>query len=174
MVDGQVKQEENDDMGMRPEAIVAFGVDLGNPEDEWHFDLGDGCTLPEPWSDEQPDWDELIAEFAGWDEPDLPWGERGSVEYEARTVQYRRELALRKSTEIESGCYGYEWNGQCLYVAGSKQSVDWGCVPLKPLLRPKCLAIEQFEEFVRFLDGRGLRLKPEHRAPDWLLMSSYG
>ena len=161
-------------MGMSATAEVLFGVDLGNPEvDEWNFELED-YALPAPWDgDEAPEWDDLISEFGGWHEADLPWGDRGSAQYEARSEQYKRELAVRRATGINYGSYGYELGGTYLHI-GPVQRAEWGCEPLTPLDGPDAADIARLRGFLIFLDGKGLRLKADFREPRWLLAATYG
>jgi hypothetical protein len=160
-------------MGMSASATVAFGVDLGNPKsDEWNFDLEayDGGRIVG-----DPDFEHLIAEFAGFDEVELPWMCRsGSPEHAAKMDQIARMMDLRKSTSIEVGNYGYEYAGRCLYITGTRQREDWGCGPLKQLSWPRRSQVLTFNNFIDHLEGSGLKLKDEFREPKWMLMACYG
>lgn len=161
-------------MGRCASATVAFGVDLGNPEyGEWNFELTDGVYL------EPPEWDDLLAEFAGWDEVELPYSrERGSPEDAAWSKQRARRRAAMTEAGVSQGHYGYEYAGQYLSVGGSGQTVDYGCEPLESmggrLATPPWFDVYRLECFIEFLDTKGLVLKGEYRQPRWLLMASYG
>ena len=161
-------------MGSCASATVAFGVDLGNPEyGEWNFETED-LDLPAPFDTDDPDWEDLIAEFAGWDEVELPYGEqRGVPERDAWSAQRARRREALGWAGIEQGHYGYEYSGLYLSV-GDEHRVDIDCTPLGWLEPPYDSDIERIEDFLSFLDAKGLVLKPEHRQPRWLLMASYG
>jgi hypothetical protein len=161
-------------MGMSASATVAFGVDLGGADGEWN--LEDEWGQLDPSEDgESLDFERLVAEFAGFDEVELPWDvERGTPEDDAKTAQYLREIALRESTSIEVGSYGYEYGSRYLYITGTQQRESWGCVPLKHLSWPRRSQVLTLNNFIEHLDGSGLKLKDEFREPKWMLMACYG
>lgn len=169
-------------MGNSASATVAFGVDLGNPEyGEWNFVLDeDTYSLPAPWDevgDREVDFEDLIEEFAGFDEPEFPWREKAldPEGYKQWSDQLDRRSTLRKSTGIEVGSYGYEYSGTYLYTTGTDNGVDYyGCEPLMSLVYPTEQDVAKMERFLKFLDGKGLVLKEEFRTPQFLLMATYG
>lgn len=158
-------------MGNSSRATVAFGVDLGNPQyGEWNFE-----EVPDSWDSveedgEEVDFDDLILEFAGWDEVELHWNNDEAL----WSAQLDRKRKLLKPVGIEVGAWGYEYSGKYLYIAGTEQSDTWAPVAIKPIFNPPYLHIERLVEFIEFLDGKGAVLKEEFRRPRWLLMSSYG
>jgi hypothetical protein len=154
---------------------VAYGVDLGNPEyAEWNFETDEDYGLPAPYGDdESPEWDDLLAEFAGWDETELPYGEPYSVEHRKWSAQRERKRAVLATVAITQSHYGYEYSGIYLSV-GQEHRVAIDCAPLGRLDLPDYQAAARLQDFIEFLDSKGLVLKPEHRQPHWLLMATYG
>ena len=166
-------------MGRCASATVAYGVDLGNPEyAEWNFEADeDGFLGPlaDELDEDEIEWDDLIAEFAGWDEAELPHGNREHAPYEYATwsAQRDRRRAMLAEVGIKQDHYGYEYSGIYLRV-GERHRVDIDCAPLASLTTPGWVQRELLQKFIEFLDSKGLVLKPEHREPHWLLMATYG
>ena len=134
-------------MGNSSRATVAFGVDLGNPEyGEWNFEEG-------PYhreDDEEFDFDDLIAEFAGWDEVQLKWANRSDdqIAHNMWSRQLDRRRSLLESVGIEVGAWGYEYSGQYLYITDTQQSDSWAPVPLEPIQYVGIDAIRKLVEFI--------------------------
>ena len=166
-------------MGRCASATVAYGVDLGNPEyGEWNFEADeDGFLGPlaDELDEDEIQWEDLIAEFAGWDETELPYGRINDDDpiEDAWLAQRARRREMLAAVNIYQGHYGYEYSGIYLSV-GREQRVDIDCRTLAPLDLPDYQAAARLQDFIEFLDGKGLVLKPEHREPHWLLMATYG
>ena len=164
-------------MGRCASATVAYGVDLGNPEyGEWNFESDEDYGLPAPYGDdESPEWEDLLAEFAGWDEVELPYSnrEKAPSQHRAWSAQRDRRRAVLATVGIEQDHYGYEYSGIYLRV-GAYQRVAIDCAPMTQLDLPDYQAAARLQDFIEFLDSKGLVLKPEHREPHWLLMATYG
>lgn len=161
-------------MSQSQDANVVYGVDLGGREIGWEFDGGDNdyFELPEEYQDNM-EWEEIIAEFAGWNEKELDYSSAGSPERELASSQYVRKMNLIKATGIKTGHYGYEFAGVLVYV-GEAHHTYWGCEPLGELIQPTEEQIASLISFLEFLDGKGMLLKEEFRKPQWLLSASYG
>jgi len=153
---------------MTATARIAFGVDLGDGGyGEWPFEADEA----DEWAEEGPEWEGLLHEFAGWAETPLPYGKNGTPEYDAWSAQLDRKSAFKSG--IQYGSYGYEYSGTYLTV-GVGYRVDWGCEPVGTLDTPDPEKVTTLVHFIEFLDTKGLKLKPEHRTPHWMLMASYG
>jgi len=166
-------------MGRCASATVAYGVDLGNPEyGEWNFEADEDGGFPPMGAEldeDEIEWEDLIAEFAGWDEVELPYEDKrlDPAGHEAWSAQNDRRWAAKAAAGIEQDHYGYEYSGIYLRV-GHRHHVNIDCEPLAPLELPYDNDIERLVDFISFLDSKGLVLKPEHREPHWLLMATYG
>jgi len=152
-------------MSMSATAVIAFGVDLGDGG------YGESNFEDEGESENDFDWEGLLSEFAGWTEAPLPYGQRGTPEYDAWSAQLDRKSTFRSG--VNYGSYGDEFSGTYLAV-GSAQRAEWECKPIGPMVTPGPADIFRLLRFIGFLDTKGLKLKPEHRTPHWMLMASYG
>lgn len=156
-------------MGMTAEAKLAWGVDLGDPDntsegfdwdeagiDSWDFEEKEMPVLF-GFTEEPPVWPESL--------------ERGTKEarewWEVNRKPYneRREAAIPLKFEH----YGYERGGMSLVLKRSLTDVDWGCeaVDVATLAAP---GPDETAAFTKILNRLGF----QGGAPQLLLMASYG
>lgn len=149
-------------MSMSLSADLSFGVDVQDRNDGYHFECGE--ELPAPWDTEGAylEWDDLIAEFAGFTETD--WQVDGYYD--------RRREAL-KDNHLAYGSYGYDFGGTYISV-GDTVGADYGLESFDSLPEITTEQIESIKNFVKFLDSKGLVLKEGYREPRWMLSVLYG
>ncbi len=150
-------------MGMDPDAILAFGIDIGGEESEWHFKDG----LKNYHSPELEDEDayieldeiidDLFAEFAGYkDESQNKWD-------------------LVRESGLDQNRYGtYSYSGHVINLSNYRYRSSWEARKIDSLENPPQSEIDKLNKFIEFLDSKGLVLKSEFRKPSWLLLPFYG
>lgn len=151
-------------MSEDPNGILAYGYDLGGPENGWQLEgveKHDQYTFPD-WYDGSFDWEDqvetlLLNKIVHFTEV---W-ESGLIDYFARKAEAKKKLGIYV---VRYGSYDYSGYILATYV---HEAPDWGACPVEISLDHS--AADKLDRALTVM-----QIKPKQVEPKWILGSFYG